>query len=623
MIQISKHPVLVFPTPEEAMQLGEAGFLKVMQRRSEIIAQEQDDPLRFGWEPPIWEVCDALLGFPWIDQDVAEDYRKALGFERPVDLLLINGGNRGGKSEYAAKRVMRTLLHSENARAWCFHSSNQNSIEYQHPLMWKYLPAEIRRQIKSAVAYISYNQKNGFSDNKFVIPNSSECSFRNYEQEVTKIEGGEINIGWPDELVPPDWIDTLTLRLATRGGKMIVSFTPINGYTPTVEMFQGGAEIVRESTAFLCPKDGGEPDYVRALGFDDDAAYNLAQRVGPYSIPENCRKWIEGERSQPSVPEGRKFETVPRVMKCVEPNKAVVFFHSNDNPYGNPEKVIEMVTGKSIYYVRERYYGVANKSVSAMFPKFNAKVHIVSPKDIPQRGTNYLVVDPGGRKNFFMAWFRVLPEEVFAVREWPGSYEIPGHGVPGPWALPSGKKNERDGKPGPAQDSFGFGLIQYKREIARLEVWKDALKECPSDITQRDFVISWDEENGAEEKIEERFMDSRFASALKLENDRPITLIEEFADIGLHFRPTPGDDISEGVAIVNDWLDYDENSPISYFNKPRLRVSSECRNIIYALQNWTGADGQKGACKDPADVVRYFALCGAEYIDESIRIEQP
>ena len=94
------HPLLGLPSVEEAMRLGEMGFQKLIADREEIIKQEADNPLQFGWEPPIWKVCDALLGFPWVDAAWAERMRRHLGFNRPVRVLLINGGNRAGKSEY-------------------------------------------------------------------------------------------------------------------------------------------------------------------------------------------------------------------------------------------------------------------------------------------------------------------------------------------------------------------------------------------------------------------------------------------------------------------------------------------------------------------------------------------
>jgi len=571
-------------------------WIAAHRKREELIVQEKEDPIRFGWEPPIWRVCDALLDMPWCDPDYAVAMREHLGFKRAVKALLINGGNRAGKSEYAAKCVLKVLLRTFEGRAWCFHSSNQNSVEYQHPLIWKFLPKELRQKIRSETTYISYNQKYGFSDSKVVLPNKAEIAFRNYEQDIRKIEGGECDIIWPDELVPPDWVDTMMFRIATREGRIIVTFTPVDGYTATVKLFQDGSEVMKEATAFMLPTDGGEPAVEQAL------------------VREDCDRWIEGETGLPEPPPDRKFERMPRVLRCFERDKAVVFFHTADNPYGNPQSVADKVEGRPAAWIRERWYGLADKTVTSQFPLFNVKIHVVAhPEDIPKDGTNFLFIDPASGRNFFMTWIRCTPEGAYVYREWPGADEVPGVGVPGPWAVPCGKK--KDGKPGDGQKPFGFGLRQYKEEIARLEGWKERLAPKPEEMNRTEFVVSWSAEGGADEEIADRYLDSRFASAPKLQDDRPVTLITQFEDIGLFFLPTPGKDREEGISLINDLLFYDREAEVDFFNKPKLLVGAWCRNTIFALQNYTGQDGLKGACKDCVDNLRYFATSDAGYIE--------
>lgn len=596
--QPTEHPTLPIPTPAEMQQMGAEKWLELMTLRERIIEREKADPLNYGWEPTIWRICDAIMGFDWVSEKEAERIRACLGFAAPVDQMLIMGGNRASKSEYAAKRVQQLLNRTEKALAWCFHSSNQNSVEYHHPLLWRYMPSNLKQTIRTPTTYVSYNAKYGFSDNKFVLPNESVCVFRNYEQDAAKLEGGDINVAWCDELVPPEVVESLRLRTATRAGKTIVTFTPVRGYTATVKIFQDGAEAVRESPAFLLPRDAGEEREDLALALED------------------CTQWLEGKSGCPAVPGGRRFETAIRVMKCFEGDRAIVFFFTPDNPYGNPAKVLERIRGRPKPYIRERWYGRANKMLSSRFPKFDLKVHGINAAEIPLAGTNYHLVDPASGRNFFMMWVRRTKEGLYVCREWPGNYEIPGYGIPGPWALPDGKK--ADGKMGPGQDTFGFGLLQYKAEIARLEGWQDATKpldEKEAARPERDRIADWKEEHGVKEKIEERRMDSRFASAPKLENDRTVTLLEEFDKIHLTFVPTPGDDIWEGVALINDALDYDTDKPVDFFNKPKLFVNRDCINTIFALQNWTGADGTKGACKDPIDLLRYAFLSDLEFVE--------
>ena len=639
------HAVLGLPTMDQAMAMGRGAWEQAMVRREEIIAREKADPFGHLWQPPIWRVCDALCGFPWVDKVWAERMRKRLKFDQPVRILLILGGNRAGKSQYASNRTMRTLFHYIAAKAWCFHSTLAMSRQYQQPLLYNYLPANLRgKAIKSETAYIAYKQKTGFSDEEFVLPpqvegrQGSSCGFKAYEQDVAGIEGGNLNIVWPDELVPSDWVETLELRVAEKNGWVVITFTPVEGYTETVRLMCDGAETVRESTAFLCPTDGGAPDVARALGLQAHELEELtaAEREGraalyPQSRPEDCEQWLDGSGlSQPAVPEGREFLTVPRVLKSADPEgkRAVVYFHSSDNPYGNPKNVYKTIAGKSQDFIQERFYGIAKKTMSARFKKFNRDVHLISPQDIPKEGTNYMRVDPCNGRNFFMKWYRVTPRAVYLYREWPGSYVIPGIGMPGPWALPSGK--HPDGKRGPAQSPFGWGLRRYKEEIARLEGWKAFQAEArgagheargggDEGQSREEWLDGLSEHDGAREVIQDRQIDSRFGSTPQMQKDRPVTLIEELADLNLFFDPTPGDDIAEGVTLIQSALDYDENEPLGFMNAPRFYVSRECQNSIFALMTWTGysKEGRQnldGATKDPIDVDRYFFLSEHPYL---------
>jgi phage terminase large subunit-like protein len=661
--QPTPHPVLGLPTAEQAVAMGSVAWNEAMVRRERIIAEEKADPFQHLWQPPIWRVCDALLGVPWVDKLFAEAMRKHLGFEKPVRTLLILGGNRAGKTQYAANRTMRVLFHYMSAKAWALHSTLQMSRDYQQPIFYNYLPAGLKGvDVKSKTAYIAYKQKTGFSDEQFVLPPQkpgapgSSCTFKAYEQDIRSIEGGNLEIVWPDELVPSDWVETLELRVAEKNGWVVITFTPVEGYTETVRLMCDGAEVVKESTAFLVPNDGGKPLPHLALGLSEEKFAELAlaeqenrAALYPQSRPENCAAWLEtpphpspfpqggeGEDTacgdarptnpvnagQPAVPAGREFKRVPRVLKCADPEgkRAVVYFHSSDNPYGNPKRIWGTIASKSEDFILERFYGIATKTMSARFKKFNRSVHVIPPNQIPKDGTNYQRVDPAGR-NFFMLWLRVTPRAVYVYREWPGNYAVPGVGVPGPWALPDGK--HLDGKRGPAQKAFGWGLRRYKEEIARLEGWHDLKKlERKHETTKEErekFLDEMSEHNGAREVVQDRQIDSRFGSTPRMENDRPVTLIEQFADLNLFFEATPGDDIEEGARLIDDALDYDETAPVDYFNAPRLYVSADCVNTIFSLMTWTGMtkEGRRnldGASKDPIDCLRYFFLSECPYL---------
>jgi hypothetical protein len=85
----------------------------------------------------------------------------------------------------------------------------------------------------------------------------------------------------------------------------------------------------------------------------------------------------------------------------------------------------------------------------------------------------------------------------------------------------------------------------------------------------------------------------------------------------LFFEPAAGLRLEEGIAIINDALSYDTSQPLSAVNQPRLYVSESCQNLIYSLREWTGADGEKGASKDPIDCLRYLVVMDPEEENEN------
>jgi hypothetical protein len=500
--------------------------------REEGIRKELEDPFRYGFHLKSWELADAQ----WAE----------------VRELLILGGNRSGKTEYAARKVNEVLAGGDGKRVWCLHSSSQSSVALQQPYVWKYLPQEWRAVgKKGVVTNISYTQKNGFSENTFVCPNGSQCWFLNYCQDWTVFEGGECDLIWCDELVPLDLLKTLRFRLITRGGLLLVTFTPIEGYTPTIKEYLTGAVTLQDAPAELL---------VRAAG-EDGAATEL--------------------------------ERVPLLQEAKNTSKRtrIVYFHTAHNPFGGYENLRKELERASREDILCRAYGVPVKAIAGRFPKFTDGLpHVVAPGVVPEVGTNYHIVDPCSGRNWFMIWVRVdVRGRMFVYREWPSPRKyIDGVGYPGQWTV-SGKK--ADGERGPAQRGFGFGLNRYKEEIDRLE---------------------------AGERIMERMMDSRYANSSTVGKELVTTLIEECAEVGLDFVPAPGEHIDEGVELINDWLDFDHGKPLDAMNEPRLLISAECENLIWALKEWTGADGRHGACKDPVDCLRYAVLGDLQFLEGDI-----
>lgn len=523
-MNLTPHPVLVMPTLDEIKILtekhGAEKIAEILSIREDKILAEKLDPYRHGFELPHWIEADSLL--------------------KENNEVLVLGGNRASKTEWAAKRVVQTLVNMKDARVWCLHTTNQSSIQMQQNVVHKYLPAEFKNLKKNKVQNVEYTQKNGFSDNTFILPNKSQCFFMNYAQKRDVIEGGEVDLIWCDELVPLDWIETLRYRLVTRSGKLIVTFTPVTGYSPVVKEYVSGAKIIKTRESPLLQ------DTVNVAG---------------------CGKG-----------------TMPFVAKSFVRPAAVMWFHSELNPYNPFEQLKKTLSGKKSYDIKIRAYGWADNVAGNQFPRFSESINVIKEENIPAFGTNYMVVDPAGARNWFMIWARVSENgEIYVYREFPDMSD-------GEWALPSG---DLDGKAGTAQRAnAGRSLCDYKQLILDLE--------------------------GGEE-INERYIDPRAGGTKAVTEDGGVTLIDMLDDgeNPMHFVPSAGIKIEQGVALINDGFAYDTTQELSPLNKPKLYISERCQNLIYCLKEWTGLDGEKGATKDPVDCLRYLMTMNPIYMDDS------
>lgn len=518
------HPILITPTADDikrlAEKVGAERAAEILSLREDKILAEKLDPYRHGFDLPHWKEADQLL--------------------KENNEVLILGGNRASKTEWAAKRVVQTLINIKDARVWCLHTTNQSSIQMQQNVIYKYLPSEYKELRKNKVQNVQYTQKNGFSDNTFILPNKSQCFFMNYAQKRDVIEGGEVDLIWCDELVPLDWIETLRYRIVTRSGKLIVTFTPITGYSSVVKEYVSGAKILENKDSPLLP------DTINVQG----------------------------------CPKG----TMPYKAKSYSRSAAVMWFHSQLNPYNPFEQLKKTLLGKKAYEIKIRAYGWADNISGSQFPRFNPEVNIVKEDQVPEKGTNYMVCDPAGARNWFMLWMRVAEDgSRYIYREFPDESE-------GEWALPSA---DPDGKAGTAQrNGAGRSLAEYKNLILNLE-------------------------DG--EEICDRFIDPRAGGAKAVTEDGGVTLIDMLDDgeNPMHFTPSAGVRIEQGVALINDGFSYDYEQELSPLNKPKLYISEQCQNLIYCLKEWTGQDGEKGATKDPIDCLRYLMVMDLQYQDDN------
>lgn len=525
---LEESPVDPLPSAADLWAWGEQASRMILWERHWAMRRADADPLRYGYVPAAWRRAEAQ----WADG---------------AKCVLILGGNRSGKSRYAARKFVEVLCGGADRKGWAFQTTGPNSVELQQPYVYNHIPPEWRSSKRGKVVDVTYRRKTGFSESSFILPNGSQGIFRNYAQDPETLEGGELDIAWCDELVPLRWLEAIRYRLVTRNGLLLCTFTPIDGYSATVQDFLQGAETVEWADAELLPADASRPE--------------------------------------------AGHERVPLVQRCRRQHDRVVYFHTAENPWsGYPRLVADLASARR-EEILCRAYGVPVKAIGNQFPRFSTRVHCVDEGRIPKQGTWYHIVDPCSGRNFFMAWALVTPDDrLIVAREWPQPDDyIEGVGLPGDWAEPDGRLH--DGRRGDAQKPFGYGLERYAQEIARVERELGRAAGLAGPVP-----------------VFERIMDSRYGNAPTLAREGTSTLIDDFAALGLDFRPAPGEEQAEGIDKINAALDYDVTRPVDALNQPRLYVCNRCRNTIFALQEWTGRDGKHGASKDPVDVLRYFVL---------------
>jgi len=609
--------------------------------REKQIARRLKSPYAYGYEPPIWFVAKALMRNPmwsgyeretiarryggrYTAETFAEAMRKKLGFEHAVTRILIMGSNRSGKTDFASKLCMQTLM-AGNRFVCSGAQTLKTQKKNQMARVWKYMPEAWKKKnvatmkAKSAIENISYTEKNGFAGSRVTFGNGSKLDFVSYEQTTNSLEGVEYDLAWLDEEYGIGFYNLYTTRITSRAGMFLGTFTPLNGYTSPIAAFLDSMEVARYHTAYLRPIDGGAKAPWAELGLSEDeyarlTAWRKAGQEGDCGVcesrPEDCFAWLEeaGER-RPEGParqdawEGgqrlagqarqdgedggqrlagqarqdrRVFDRVPRVGRCLGGEAAAVWFYGSDNPYGLPSELIlaKMADENAEAKIYASVYGMAKKLKGRLFTTFEKTRNVVKASEVPVEGcVDFMVMDPAAERNWCFGWYRyhVASGVLYKYREWPGMYEVPGIGVPGAWAVASDKRNGiNDGARGEAQESFGWGYRQYSEEVARLE---------------------------GDEEMAFRLVDSRAAAATRTSAQRSLSLFEELEELFDGLMVADGQKTEVGYSRMLDKL-----------AAGTYRISEECENTLACYALMTGADGQKGAAKDMIDCDRYAIM---------------
>jgi len=379
-------------------------------------------------------------------------------------------------------------------------------------------------------------------------------------------------------------------RLKFRKAKLLWPFTPVKGITPSIKAMVGASATCIESRpSELLPR-----------------------------------------RNLPDIPEGHMYY----VRRCEMPRAMAIHFFTEYNAFGpSPgrsyyDEVKELCAGKDSQYVERVAYGYARDSVARAFPKFGPW-NIVARKHLPQRGTNYMFTDPAGTRNWATLWVRVAPgnpPSFYIYRDWPDCQTF------GEWAITTEREVSEtqrrgwDGDVGPAQPGLGYGVVRYKQLFLEREQIGSDRQVDPYRAARYEFCRAAG--LAPAESIALRFVDSRAAAAEHVAEKGGTCLTAEFEAeqrdkegkvIGpsMSLEPASGVHEEEGLMAVNALLDWNMEEPlVPVLNAPHLYVCEDCQQVIWMFSNFTGLGGQKGACKDFADLVRYLALGELEYYED-------
>jgi len=626
------HPVVDRVTGED-VKMAMAAFgvleglrylLKTIEDGATAIENMASDPLNHAFEPDIWRRIDLAIA------------NKRLDHPGEVLQILVTGGMRPGKSFSCARRAVAHFCYTEKAAVFGVSETVETSAKLQQQPIERFLPESISP--KSGKKQQSKHEKFKFSGGHFTgeafsatdwvedengrkLKGGGDFVFRFFSQLIATFQGYELTGVWADELIPLPHVKTLIERMATRAadtnkpeflerikkakalleagkplptallgaiyhGVLLLSFTPYEGWSETVNHFLRGA-----------------------VKYDFEISPDLQGRAGV------------------------KDARVPRFAQPPDPTKLVAYVFTSDNMMKPAYPALRaQLKNAPESEVRIKLHGDVSQDWTTLFSGFDETKHVKSWKDAPRDGAIYEVSDPAGAKPWAIGWYLVdVAGRIWVLQEWPCP-TIPIEGsLPGLWAVPSEGRNI-NGDKGPAQKlRLNWTRKSYTRliwEMRRRIVEKFAATGEPFKGRVTSSTLTWEGLDGwtLEGKFVEpelSLMDSRFAGA-RTDTDadkgsETITFLESMLEQenAIEFEPASGINMSEGDMLIQSTL-ADE-----ILGLPGLIVLDECENHRFTLRTYSypefkeGTSARDEACKECRDLLAYCLLSDPQYVDKA------
>lgn len=508
-----------------------------------VIEKSADtDPIQFGWTLDGW-------------REIAENWTKYW-------IHCIFGGNRSSKSVCAARLVVKMAMEIPEAKIYCYQINDPKSISEQQAHVWEALPDRYKKMQKRKGQNhdIQYTQKNGFVGGKLILPpqpgyeKGSEIVFGTYQQyknDPQVVEGWWAHLIWCDEEVPLKMFERLLTRLYDTRGRMVLTFTTIQGWSPLVSEILGKTKTLRKRFASLVKRE--VPVAQESLTRD------------------NCR---------------------------------IYYFWTQDNPF-IPDDTIKKLKGRPEPEILSVAYGIPTKSASACFPMFDEEVHVIKHEELPwltpeyqvqqklgraPEFTDYQAIDPAGAgdKAWFFLYGRVDGRGSLYI--W---HEFPDESY-GPWAVAS--DNPLEGRAGSGQSG---------PQISSTGEYVELMHQIEGELVMHERCI---DPRGSAGRV--TLKDG--ATTILTELEQALQEQKVPCDV---VHAAPGVHISHGLQIIKDRLAYDKSQPLSGVNNPKLFISDRCTNLIESFKNYTNKGSRDNdAYKDPIDTLRYMLENGVHFI---------
>jgi phage terminase large subunit-like protein len=279
-------------------------------------------------------------------------------FDDPCKMKLLAGGNRSGKSNAGAPYVLKRCIEKPKQKWWVSGTTYADSRDIQQRKIYEYLP-------KHLIKYGTYSEANGYTNRKIILKNSSEISFKSFDQGRDSYQGEDCDGAWFDEEAPIDIFKEQRLRLLDRNGEFLMTMTPLKGMSQLMN------DVLEGYTAV----------------------------------------------------EIRHAPLVNKTLPIIAENKGwkLYFLWTTDNPYIDKDRLIQEVKYMSDIELMSRIYGIPTDVAGRVYPMFSRTVHVIDYSHVPEKNnTLYTVLDPHDRKPWAIQWWVVNKSgSAYLVDEYP------------------------------------------------------------------------------------------------------------------------------------------------------------------------------------------------------------